>query len=168
MKNISILITCCFLIAAGTLQAQKTLALSVTDLLAQIPMPADCGSSYANCIKQAESNGSVTVTDVGGAIATLNKQMDQVMKDLMNNMQARPAMPATPSAEQIAKMQQQAQSMTQEQMMQAAKNNASRPTADNPAVLKKIMQAQMACAEINRLISEFISKAHEILGASKE
>src|SRR5882724_9085799 len=144
MKSKHVLIICCLLLVAGAVRAQKALPIQVNELLARIPMPSACASSYDNCVIETASNGAVTVKDIKGPIAELEKQMEQLMRDRMNSLQSSSSMSSAPSADQIAKMQQQAQQMqgmTPEQAMQAAKNKSPNGPSDMATVGKKVGQA---------------------------
>jgi hypothetical protein len=171
MKIIYSLIFSFLVTGTGMLQAQKAFQVQVTTMLSQIPMPNGCAASYGNCIVDTDPDGKVAVKDIKGPIADLEKEMMQMGKDRANNMMAANA--SMPSADQMAKMQQQAQQMqgmTPEQAMQQAKNNASGQTsaADNATIGKKIGQGQMAMAELHKILDEFESKARYIAGSAKD
>ncbi len=171
MKIIHSLILFVLLTGIGTVQAQKAFQIDVTSMLAKIPLPGSCAASYSNCVVETGADGRVNVKDIGGPIADLQKQMIQMMKDRENNMMAANA--SMPSADQITKMQQQAQqmqSMTPEQAMQNAKNNASKQsnTADMATIGRKVGQGQNAMIELTKILNEFSAKVLVIQSATKD
>lgn len=171
MKIIQSLILFVFLIGIGTVQAQKAFQIQVTSLLTKIPLPPNCSAAYGSCKKETGADGRVSVTGIGGSIADLEDQMNQLAKDRANNMMAANA--AMPSADQVAKMQQQAQQMqgmTPEQAMQNAKNNAANQSnpSDMATIGKKIGQGQNAMIELHKILDEFNEKARAIFAAEKD
>jgi hypothetical protein len=180
MKNIPVLLTLPLMVVATMVRGQQRPArLEINSLLNQVPIAQSSSACYSVCTTTIDASGISEIKDIGPTFKRLNDELTSIMTSGMNAVQASPTAangsPAAPTADQIAKMQQDAMARAQQisanggnpaAVMQAQANANRKPPTVSPAVMQGLNKASAASMQIQTLISELGGKLAAIAPVS--